>query len=214
MTDIYSVSLLDLMPDSLKQDPIVVAMVKALDVEWMATAQEIKKAILYENLELLSDDILDVIAVENHVDFYDTTLPKEKKYGIIRNSDAIHRYKGTPYAIEQIASIIFENSTVSEWFDYDGEPHHFRVETEQVFFEDGELTRFNQLVESVKRKSSWFDGIVFKTKADIIKLLVKSKNFIVEYPVCNALVADDIQIPAIGLPVFMTSGQVVYASEE
>lgn len=159
MADLYTVSLLDLMPESLKQDPVVVAMAKALDVEWAGLAQETRKAILYENLELFSNDVLDMIAIDNHVDFYDTTLPLEKKCELIRNSDAVHRHKGTPYAVEQVVSAAFDDASVLEWFDYEGSPYMFKVTTTDRVISEKTYTDLIRAINSVKNRRSHLEMI-------------------------------------------------------
>lgn len=50
---------------------------------------------------------------------------------LIKQAIELHRYKGTPWAIEQVlASVMGLSSTVSEWFEYGGRPYRFRVDVE------------------------------------------------------------------------------------
>ncbi|MFQ9474035.1 MAG: phage tail protein [Oscillospiraceae bacterium] len=34
---------------------------------------------------------------------------------------------GTPAAVNRIIETIFETGYIEEWYEYDGEPHHFRA---------------------------------------------------------------------------------------
>lgn len=50
--------------------------------------------------------------------------------------------------------------------------------------------------------------------AAAITVIVRSNHFIVDYYVCNSLIAPDIEVPANGVPVFLSAGQVIYIAEE
>jgi len=47
---------------------------------------------------------------------------------LIKQSIALHRTKGTPWAIKQILVTLGMTGIVSEWFEYGGEPYHFRID--------------------------------------------------------------------------------------
>ncbi len=50
---------------------------------------------------------------------------------LVKRAIELHRYKGTPWSIEQaLASVMGLSSTVSEWFEYGGWPYRFRVDVE------------------------------------------------------------------------------------
>ena len=48
---------------------------------------------------------------------------------------------------------------IEDWFDYEGEPHHFRVITENQSITAGASDKFLSVLEKVKRKSAFLDGI-------------------------------------------------------
>jgi len=49
---------------------------------------------------------------------------------LIKNSIELHRKKGTRWAIEQVLVTLGMPGVVSEWFEYDGAPYHFRIEVD------------------------------------------------------------------------------------
>ncbi|WGV57779.1 phage tail protein I [Brevibacillus brevis] len=214
MIDIYNISLLDILPDSLKNDKDMVAMAKAFTPELQSLSQETKLCMLLKMIDHLSSELVDHLAWEMLVDFYDQTLPLESRRELVKTAIGAHRYKGTPWAIEQVASIVFKNSSVREWFEYGGEPHHFRIETEQLVFAPGDLAKFRRLVEGVKRKSSWFDDIVFKIIASTIRVDISTKSFIVDYFVCNTFYPNEIVVNAPSLPVFVAPGMPMFTATE
>ena len=68
---------------------------------------------------------------------------------------------GTPAACNQIIETIFGSGYIEEWFDYDGDPHHFRA-----YVGDGgqvdptDLAEFRRVLANVKRLSSWLDEVI------------------------------------------------------
>ncbi len=42
---------------------------------------------------------------------------------------AVHTFRGTPYAVEQVIQTYFGDGEVSEWFEYGGQPGMFKVVT-------------------------------------------------------------------------------------
>lgn len=159
MTDLYNVHLMDLLPESLKSDPEVVALAEALTPEYQEISRAISKLLLLDNLDQQSEDVVDMLAWDQHVDFYDSSLPIEQKRELVRNSREWHQAKGTPWAVEQVVSIIFQNAKVSEWFEYGGQPGYFRVETEQALTEETDLDRLIRIINATKRKSIWLESI-------------------------------------------------------
>lgn len=51
---------------------------------------------------------------------------KEKRE-LIKNAVQIHRYKGTKFALEKVLETLNLNGKIVEWFDYSGDPFHFKV---------------------------------------------------------------------------------------
>ena len=68
-------------------------------------------------------------------------------------------------AVRRIITSIFQNGTVSEWFEYGGEPHHFRINISNPNVGPNDLDEFVRQLRNVKRLSSWLDSI--SSKLDI-----------------------------------------------
>lgn len=73
------------------------------------------------------DGLLDILAYDFKIDWWDADYSVEEKRKVIRDSWRIHRMLGTKGAVEQAISAIYPNTTVEEWFEYGGEPYHFRI---------------------------------------------------------------------------------------
>ncbi len=159
MIDIFNINLLDIIPDSLKNDPDVEALCKAITPEIQAISTEINQCIILGRIDGLSENALDLLAWQFHVDFYDTALPIETKRQLVKNSIRWHKRKGTPAAVEELVTAIFGEGIVLEWFDYGGEPYHFKVQTFNLSTTREDADKFTRALNSVKNARSWFDGV-------------------------------------------------------
>lgn len=161
MTDIYSVSLSDILPESLKSDPLVKALAEAITPEIQAISKEMVQCILLPRIDELPEEIVDHLAWQMHVDWYDADLDISIKRNLIKDSKRWHQIKGTPAAIEEVAATVFGRSWVEEWFDYGGNPYRFRVNVEasQQGASQADLIRLESLVNQYKNARSRLDTI-------------------------------------------------------
>ncbi|MBT2717561.1 phage tail protein I [Bacillus sp. ISL-57] len=149
----------DFIPPSLKKDTEIVAMADALTPIFQMIYEKTK---LIKQFEGIPDNLLDFIAYEEIVDFYETTMSVEEKRALIDRAQIVHQLKGTPAAIEEVAGIFFKNARVREWFEYGGDPYYFRIETDETFKSEVDIARLFRLIETTKRKSSRLEGVLFK----------------------------------------------------
>lgn len=90
-------------------------------------AEEIKKLSIYAQIDTLPEPLLDILAYDFKVDWWDADYTVEEKRRVLKDSWRIHRMLGTKGAVEQAISAIYPETTVEEWFEYDGDPYHFRI---------------------------------------------------------------------------------------
>lgn len=105
---------------------------------------------------------LDELAWENNVTWYDSTATLEEKRQTIKDARDIYARLGTPEAVLVAFNGVYGAGQVQEWWEYDGDPGHFRIFTvsETVMTEDYE--RFVRIVNAVKNVRSVLDGIFFR----------------------------------------------------
>lgn len=162
---IHTASMMDILPPNLKKDANVAAIAKALDEELHLTATDTKEVIHIARIDELPERVLDLLAWQFHVDSYEPIgLSVETKRKLIKESIAWHRIKGTPAAIEAVVSAYFDNAKVQEWFDYGGEPYHFRVGdiTGPVAGADT-INTCVTVINHAKNVRSWLDEIGFRS---------------------------------------------------
>lgn len=125
---IGSLSLLDILPENLLADKQVYAAAKSLDDELQRVTASCVEVLHLPRLDELPEAVIDLLAWQWHVDFYEPDADIRVKRQLVRESIAWHRIKGTKSAVEGMIRTIFQGGVVTEWFDYGGEPYHFRVD--------------------------------------------------------------------------------------
>ncbi len=160
MHSINNLSIKELLPSSISYDKQVIASCEAIDLEMKKLQSAIQKLYILPSIETLEEDMVDLMAKQFDAPYYDATLPLETKRNLVKNAINWHKKKGTVAAVEEVVSTIFGESTVEEWYEYGGEPHHFRITTTNISTDESFIDKFKEAAEHVKRKSSWLDEVI------------------------------------------------------
>ena len=88
----------------------------------------------YAAIATMPEWLLDYMAVELRTPSYDENYSIKTKRALIEGSLLFYTQMGTPAAVNRIIETIFETGYIEEWYEYDGDPHHFRA-----YVGDGEL---------------------------------------------------------------------------
>jgi phage tail P2-like protein len=119
---------------------------------------------VYDNLEDVSDAVLDVLACDLNIAWYNPDYTAATKRQIIRDAILIKRKMGTKYAVRKAVCDLHPNSEIEEWFEYSGTPSHFRVVcTVDNSTEPPSITALRENVTLYKRLTARLDGIVLQT---------------------------------------------------
>ena len=105
----------------------MIALARTIAEQLQVTARQIEKNIIYARIDELDEQTLDVLAYDLHVDWYDYSYPIEVKRQTIKDSVKVHRKLGTKYAVETALGAVYPGTKVQEWFEYEGQPHHFHI---------------------------------------------------------------------------------------
>ena len=155
MKTIYQASLEAILPESLRIDKTFCAVAKALDPILQKLAADTRNVIHLPRLDELEGTILDVLADQQHVDYFDSlTLDDDQKRNLIRNSIALHRLKGTVFAVEYIVNQFFQNSQVEEL-----EGFLFKINAEGYTAAPEAFETFCRMLMDAKPVRSWLVGI-------------------------------------------------------
>ena len=90
--------------------------------------EEISRLLIYPNIDNLDEELLDILAYDFKVDWWDGDYSLEEKRRTLKDSWRVHRMLGTKAAVETAISAIYPNSAVDEWCEYGGRPYYFKLE--------------------------------------------------------------------------------------
>ena len=162
--DMYTVNFADYLPGALKQDPKIKAIAEAVTKEALTVSGEIENVLIYSRIDELPEELVDILAYDFHVDWYDYSYPLAAKRDLLKSSVRVHKKMGTKYAIEKALSALYPESEVEEWFEYEGEPGHFHIVCDVT---NSRITAsYSDIVRAVKlykRLSAHMDEVVYQS---------------------------------------------------
>lgn len=159
--NLSDIDLLSLQPSYLQQDKFVQALCKAINPYFQKLSDDTKLVYIYGRIDELEEEVIDSLAWQFHVDFYDYTLSLQQKRNLVKKSKRLHRIKGTPVAVEEACSTVFGKTVLKEWFQYGGNPYYFGLDVNitEVGASPDELKKLDILIDAYKNKRSWIDYI-------------------------------------------------------
>lgn len=129
-------------------------------------------------VDIVTPDALPHLATQFHVmgnegwAFADTV---DKKRALIKNAFELHRFKGTPWAIENAIKTLGYAARVIEWFEADfgtpAQPYWFKVDVtlDGIGISSSDFDKLNALIAEYKNVRSWIQQLR-------LKLQVQSKT--------------------------------------
>ena len=120
-------------------------------------SEEIDKTIIFPRIDELSEELLDVLAYDLHIDWYDYSYSIEQKRNVIKTSINVHRKLGTKYAVETALRAAYPDSKVVPWFENGGAPYSFEVILN--ISDSGESVRFDEVGNIVNYYKSLRDNV-------------------------------------------------------
>lgn len=82
---------------------------------------------IYTALDTAPEVILDALAVNWKIDWYDTDYTLEQKRRIVKTALTVRRLMGTVRAVRLQADAVYPGTELEEWFNYGGDPGYFRL---------------------------------------------------------------------------------------
>jgi phage tail P2-like protein len=107
----------------------------------------------------VSEEVLDMLAYEEHVDYYNRALSKAQKLVVVKSAIPIHRTRGTRGAVEHLVSDVFASATLKEWFEYAGSPYKFKISVDYSEAVATQINELRRLIDSVKNTRSHLEAI-------------------------------------------------------
>lgn len=164
MIDFYDSHMTDILPDSIKGDPLVKAMSYAISNAVKRIMQNAGKAGVYAMIDSMDEKALDLLAVELRTKYYGKWLDPEEKKTMIKKTLLWYTRAGTPFTVRELSDFVFQNARVEEWFEYGADAYLFRLIV-NVTDRDISLESYMEFLRSVygvKNTRSHLEAIIFQ----------------------------------------------------
>lgn len=172
MKTVETVRVEDLLPSSLARSQTVRDVAKACGASLHDVVERMSGLLIYSRIDELDESVVDDLAWQFHVDFYDTGLTLSQKRALVKSAIKDHKYKGTTWAVKSVLKPIRGDVVLQDWYQYGGEAYHFRVNGfAGPMVSADELTRLVAAIGSAKNVRSWLDGVSFDRTVQASKRL-------------------------------------------
>jgi len=166
-TTIKNVDMLKLLPFFMQSDEANAALSRAVNKFITEQGAKVDLLRVWDMIDELGHTELDELAWELNIDGYSSDLSLEAKRNTIKNAQQVQRKRGTKWAVETAIQAVYPNSRVQEWFQYNGEPYHFRILLNHTISVNPlvifplDVPKMISEINKYKRASAFLDGIVF-----------------------------------------------------
>lgn len=163
MIDLRDGKITDLINNPMSYNPETVSIGYAILQEKQRLIALAERTRLMAVVENLDEWVLDYLAVELRAPAYEDRFPIEVKRELIAGTMPFYAKLGTPQAINWATRTIFGGSQLQEWFEYGGEPYHFRMGidiTNDIYSVDKDR-RIRKCIDFCKNLRSHLDGVTY-----------------------------------------------------
>lgn len=162
MNELSKLNLKELLPSSIANDETIRNICDAIAEKLQMIDEKSELVLLLPRLDQLPETLVDELAWQYHVDFYDYAADVVTKRALVRKAIAWHRRKGTPAAVEEVCAAVFKSATVCENWEYGGQPYHFQVRMISEGIPDKSvLDNLYRAIKESKNVRSWLDALSF-----------------------------------------------------
>ena len=158
------------LPSVLAEDETMSALARSAAEQLKTLLRQTNLASVLIRIDELPEAVLDILAHDFRVDWYDSNADIEQKRRLIKTAFDVHRHKGTKAAVETAVSAISPGATVREWFEYSGTPFCFklRIETDGRDLTDTARERLLRNVRYYKNIRSHLDTVEYTLSPDSV----------------------------------------------
>jgi phage tail P2-like protein len=129
MKTLDDIKLKDTLPESIAKDENVSAAAEALDPQLKLVAEKVDIPALYVNIDNLSSDVLDHLALQYDISVWRDSWPVALKRSVLKTAISDKRKKGTLGAVKKALESLGSAASVVEWWQTNpkGTPHTFTI---------------------------------------------------------------------------------------
>ncbi len=106
------------------------------------------------------------------------TKTEAEKREIIKKAIQLHKYKGTKYALVKVLSSLNINGEIQEWFEYEGEPYHFKIDIflQNYTYNEKIFESLKKMIDEYKNVRSVLEEISIESQFDAVLNLLSYTN--------------------------------------
>lgn len=120
-------SMLSVLPGVLGRDKGMYNLAQMVGWIFGENAENVNAPAVFQNINELDEDLLDILAKDCKVDWYDYDAGVDVKRRQLLTNWHVRERLGTVGSVKTALQAVWPDSTVEEWFDYGGEPGYFRA---------------------------------------------------------------------------------------
>lgn len=155
------------LPKALREDPSMVALADAIAGVLEARRKEIDRLRIYPAIDRLDEQLLDILAYDFKVDWWDADYSLGEKRRTLADSWRVHKLLGTKTAVELGLRAIYPHTKVLRWWEYGGEPYHYRLDIDITndSIDSDKQRRVLRLLEFYRSLRDHNDGVTYFVEA-------------------------------------------------
>ncbi|MBQ9229088.1 MAG: phage tail protein I [Eubacterium sp.] len=159
---LQNADILQLLPQFMRDDAAVQALASAVNKLISEPGGKVFHLREWDQIDTLSSEELDELAWEMSIEWYDTGMDLENKRAMIKAATLLKEKSGTKWAvIEAVKNGYGSEPEISEWFEYEGDPGHFKAKINAS--KGFDFSKVLAAIEYVKRASAHLDEIEMET---------------------------------------------------
>ena len=159
------VDLYKMLPAFMKEDKFDKLLSEAMSNLFQKWSIDMERTVIIGQIDKLNEAELDQLAQDWNVFWYLKSTTLEQKRQLIKDSPLVFSRLGTVWAVERVMNNYLPESELKEWFDYGGNPHYFKFVTNNTNILQTDIDAFLFVLEKVKRKSQWLEGVILELRA-------------------------------------------------
>ena len=114
----------------------------------------------YTAVDSVPEPVLDILAVELHVQEYSQSFPLARKRALVKGALSYWAQAGTAASVADVLNATFGGSAeLQAWYEYGSSPGYFRINTDNPTLTGQMLTSFSRMANAVKRLSAWLESV-------------------------------------------------------
>lgn len=156
-----------LLPGFMQDDPAVKGLAAGVDAVIREAVPSVLNLSRWDRIDHLPESVLDEMAWEMNLLWYDKGAPLDVKRQVVRDGYKVWATLGTKSAVENIIQTYFGDGKIEEWWEYGGEPGHFRVVSGNPTISNERLIEFLSLLDKVKRASAKLDDVILLSEGRV-----------------------------------------------